>query len=227
MPERTIDTGPTPGFNRDVANQRESESVDRSSRGDALHRALIPLRVLFRLAAGLSVVNLAVDFNWVSLRGAIARWVESYDHMVTTAADFLFGWIPVSWININDREAHQLVLASVLFVPFLYAVSALEDEPRDEGEKPGNTAQQGLGAFVLAFLTIFLLLSPDEPFIPIAEGLQRSLMGAANLVFAIIFLLLGALMVWIGGRARNAYLGNVAWTFGFALVLVLGGSFLS
>jgi hypothetical protein len=73
----------------------------------------VPIRILGWIIGALSVVNLIQDVNWITMKGAIFRWVDGYERLVTGSADFLFGWIDVSWLHVSAAETHAIVLLAV------------------------------------------------------------------------------------------------------------------
>ncbi len=110
-----------------------------------------PFWILSQLAAGVSLVKLIQDLDWVSLKGVIAQWVGFYDNMVLAIVEFLTGWIDVSWLHITRAEAHLVVI----WVMLVSALSAGVRDPRrvqSEAHRVGRVTRILVVALVRTFV---------------------------------------------------------------------------
>ncbi len=185
--------------------------TDTESRQRRTSLAWLPFRILAWIAGGLSIVNLVTDFDWVTLKGVVARCVETYARIVANCVDFLFGWIPVwvHWMQISETESHVLVLVALL------ATSITRGSyigARDEG---GDTVTPLvlIPTVSVGIPTITALLIPGP------WGAVLTIVVAAGV------LRLSAAVGDAGSFHRGDGLLSLIGAAGVCLLVVLGGSF--
>ena len=74
----------------------------------------------------LSVVNLINDFNWIELRGKLAKWIEAYGEFVHKLNKILFGWIDFYWFEISATETHFLIVIFIVGTSTIKSARELE-----------------------------------------------------------------------------------------------------
>ena len=73
------------------------------------------VRILVWTLSSMSLLNLIIDFNLISLFGKFEQWIEAYGILVDGVSSFLFGWIDIAWIHLEKTEAHLLIIATLFF----------------------------------------------------------------------------------------------------------------
>lgn len=159
-----------------------------------------PFRILGYLAGGLSIINLVRDLEWITLKGALGQWVAEYDKIVSGVVNFLFRWIPVSWIEISDLEAHLLVIIIVMMSSILKA----------------NTTKQNLAA---AFTSLVMLLALSVIVLLLPGGWGITVAALAAAVCAVMVVAIDSSQF-----PRKLILMNLGGIIGTAMLIVLASA---
>ena len=110
---------------------RESDLENRppSESKTALRPRFGAASVISWILGALSLLNLIKDLTPLRLYGLLAEWVKAYSLFAETISLYVFGWLKNLGYELTEREAHVLIVCTILVAAVVRASGRNDSAP--------------------------------------------------------------------------------------------------